>query len=192
MKVKKKKLLSEIPFLEDDLIFLRHPEEIDIPNWTSWFNDSKVTEQMNKGFFANSQRLQREFLSRGLEDEHTLQLAIVLKKGERLVGTIGLHKIDWIHRTADISILIGSKEARGKGIGKRSIDLIVGHAFLKLNLRKLTAGMWSINKGSEKIFKNCGFKLEGKLKKQFFYKNRYVDSLYFAIHKNDWLSNIKK
>jgi len=192
MKNKKKNLLLEISFLEDEIISLRHPEEIDIPEWTSWFNNPEVTEQMNKGFFPNSLSTQKEFLSTGLKDNHTLQLAVVLKKEKNLVGTIGLHKIDWIHRTADVSILIGSNEARGKGIGKRCINLVVEHAFNKLNLRKLTAGMWSVNTRSERIFKNCGFKFEGKLKKEFFYKNKYIDSLHYAIHKSEWTSNFKK
>ena len=52
--------------------------------------------------------------------------------------------------------------------------------------------MWSINKGSERIFKDCGFKFEGKLKKQFFYKHEYIDSLHYAIHKNEWTSNFMK
>ena len=63
MKNKKKNLLLEISFLEDEIISLRHPEEIDIPEWTSWFNNPEVTEQMNKGFFPNSLSTQKEFLS---------------------------------------------------------------------------------------------------------------------------------
>ena len=105
---------------------------------------------MNKGYFPVSAEDQEQRLqSRSNAD---IQLAIVERESDDLIGAIGIHKISWVHRTADISIIIGDKKKRGKGYGKEAIGIAVGHCFKKLNLRKLTAGMWSTNVSSEKSF----------------------------------------
>ena len=138
--------------LENEIILLRAFEEKDLEKWTSWFNDRETTLFMNKRVFPNTLVQQKKHLDNSKVDKNNLQFAIVLKDEEKsLIGSIGIHKIDWVHRTGDISILIGEKIGLGKGIGKEAIKILVNHAFLKMNLKKITAGMWSENIGSKKI-----------------------------------------
>lgn len=174
-------------FLEHELIYLRPFRESDIPVWTTWFNDAEVTHRMNKGYFPNTEALQRKHLEGVTQSDSDLQLAILLKEGEQLIGAIGLHKINWIHRTADISIVIGETEHWGKGYGAIAVQLLVRHAFEKLNLRKLTAGMWSCNSGSEACFQHNGFRIEGRRKEQFHFENGYADELSYGLLRSEWL-----
>lgn len=176
--------------LEDDLILLRPFEEEDLKKWTSWFNDRNVTNQMNKGVFPNTLAQQRNRLNALKADKHNIQFAIVLKgKPPALVGSIGIHGIDWVHRTATISVLIGEEEGRGKGIGKKSISCVVNHAFNKMNLRKITGGMWSVNVACEEAFIANGFVLEGVRKEQYHSDDGYIDALEYGLLKRSWLSN---
>ena len=123
--------------LENEIILLRAFEEKDLEKWTSWFNDRETTLFMNKRVFPNTLAQQKKHLDNSKVDKNNLQFAIVLKDEEKsLIGSIGIHKIDWVHRTGDISILIGEKIGLGKGIGKEAIKILVNHAFLKMNLRK--------------------------------------------------------
>ena len=176
--------------LEDKIILLRPFEEGDLTRWVSWFNDKSITLYMNKGIFPHTLAQQKNHLKSIKIDKQNLQLAIVLKtKQPILIGSIGLHNIDWVHRTADISILIGEQEGRGKGIGKKAINILVNHAFKKMNLRKLTAGMWSKNIASKKSFEANGFILEGTRREQYFSDGEYLDSLEYGLLKNNWLKD---
>tara|TARA_B100000029_G_scaffold507051_1_gene590927 strand:+ start:24 stop:590 length:567 start_codon:yes stop_codon:yes gene_type:complete len=173
--------------LESENIILRPFEEKDLEKWTSWFNDKNTTLYMNKRVFPNTLAQQEAHLKNSKVDKNNLQFAIVLKnKEESLVGSIGIHKIDWVHRTGDISILIGEDIGLGKGIGKQAIKILVEHAFVKMNLRKVTAGMWSNNIGSKKAFEANGFILEGTRRNQYDANNQLHDCLDYGILKEEW------
>lgn len=173
-------------FLEGERIYLRPFGKADIPIWYNWFNSPEVTEHMYKGAFPNTEAAQEEYLQYLSKSKNDVQLAIVLKEKNVLVGIVGIHKIDWIHRRGDISIVIGDRSHQGEGIATDAISLMVEHAFTKLNLHKLTAGMSSKNKGSTGCFKKNGFVDEGTLRKQFFYKGSYVDELVMGLLREDW------
>lgn len=57
-----------------------------------------------------------------------------------------------------------------------SIKMLSEHAFNKLNLRKLKAGMWKSNIASRLAFEKNGFKKEAILKKEFEINGKYIDS----------------
>jgi len=173
-------------FLEGKKIGLRPLTKSDVPVWHAWFNDPLVTENMNKGFFASTETAQEEFLSQLAKSRSDLQLGIVLRSSKALVGTVGLHKIDWLHRRGDISIVVGDRSSWGKGLATEAVALVVRHAFLKLNLGKLTAGMWSTNKGSRRCFESNGFVLEGTRRAQFHCGGRYVDEWLLGLLREDW------
>jgi [ribosomal protein S5]-alanine N-acetyltransferase len=178
-------------FLESEKIYLRAFTMEDIPIWYTWFNDPAVTEHVNKGFFPNTAELQEGYFHAISKSDNDVQLAVVLKENDLLVGIIGIHKIDWLHRRGDISVFIGDKAQWGKGIATEAISLAVKHAFLKLNLRKVTAGMWSSNIGCKRSFEKNYFALEGTLKKQFFCKGSYVDEYRMGLFKEEWESRAK-
>jgi RimJ/RimL family protein N-acetyltransferase len=173
-------------FLSGQLINLRVFTKSDIAVWSTWFNDSGVTERMNKGAFPNTESLQEEIFNALSRSKADVQLAIVLKENDALIGIVGIHKIDWIHRRGDISIVIGESEHRGKGIATEAVSLIVEHGFTKLNLHKLTAGVWSSNLSSRRCFEKNRFVLEGKLKEQFWYKDSYVDEYRLGLLRRVW------
>lgn len=178
-------------FLEGKKIYLRDFAKADIPVWFEWFNNSIVTEHMNKGVYPNSKTAQEEYFENISRSKNDIQFAINLKEKDLLVGTIGIHKIDWLHRRGDISVFIGDKAQWGKGLATEAISLVIKHAFTKLNLRKITAGMWSSNAGCKRGFEKNGFTLEGTLKKQFFYKGSYVDEYRMGLFREDWDSKVE-
>jgi len=173
-------------FISGKTLYLRALTRKDIPVWFDWFNASTVTDHMNKGAFPNTESLQENFFNDLSRSNTDIQLAIAVKENDALVGVVGIHKIDWIHRHGDISIVVGEKEYWGKGIASEAISLIVKHAFLKLNLYKLTAGMWSSNASSKRCFEKNGFVLEGTLKEQFWYKDSYVDEYRLGLLRRTW------
>jgi [ribosomal protein S5]-alanine N-acetyltransferase len=175
-------------FLDGKKIYLRAFTREDLPVWFDWFNEPSVTEHVNKGFFPNTSELQESYFHTISKSVNDVQLAVVLKENDLLVGIVGIHKINWIHRTGDISVFIGNKTQWRKGVATDAVSLVITHAFTKLNLRKLTAGMWSSNIGCKRCFEKNGFVLEGTLKKQFFYKGSYVNEYRMCLFGEDWES----
>jgi RimJ/RimL family protein N-acetyltransferase len=63
---------------------------------------------------------------------------------------------------------------------------MVAHAFEKLNLHKVTAGMWASNVGSRRAFEKNGFRLEGTLRESFWAGDRFVDEWRLGLLRSEW------
>ena len=48
----------------------------------------------------------------------------LIKKSDKLVGTIGIHNIDWIHRRGSISLLIGNRDYWGQNLGAEAVEML--------------------------------------------------------------------
>src|SRR4030042_3787654 len=105
-------------FIKGKKIYLRLFKESDIRKWYKWFNDEEATCWMDKRRFPNTPEKQKEFLKRINNSDTDIQLAIINRKNDVLIGTVGLHKIDIVHRNADISIIIGERTYHGRKLGK--------------------------------------------------------------------------
>lgn len=179
------KKLNE-PFLIGKKVYLRLHNNSDIPLWYEWFNDQDVVRFSVHGCFPNTRARQLRFFRDMYCSKDSFQLAIVDIKNGVLIGTVGLHKIDLINRNADISIIVGNKKYWGKGNGRESVELVLKHAFDKLNLHKVSAGMAEDNIASFKLFNSLGFRQEGRLKEQNFANGKYQNIIKLGLLKKHW------
>ena len=111
------------------------------------------------------------------KSKNNFLFGIFLKENNEHIGNIKIGNINSFHRFADLGIMIGKKELWGKGYATEAIKLATRFAFRKLNLHKLTAGMYAPNKGSHKAFLKCGYVDAGRLRKHRSFNKRYVDNL---------------
>lgn len=174
-------------FIDGGKVYLRPFKESDIKKWYRWFNDEEVTYGMDKRRFPNTPEKQFEFFKKITKSDSDIQLAIVYKKNGELIGTVGIHQIDFVNRNADISIVIGEKKYWQKGLGRESVLLIINHAFNMLNLHKVTSGMVADNIGSLKLFLSLGFKKEGLYKEQIFLRGKYRDTIKLGLLRRDFV-----
>jgi RimJ/RimL family protein N-acetyltransferase len=177
---------SKISFIDGKKIFLRQYAAKDIDVWYNWFNDADVVKLMDQRRWPNTKEKQKQYLERMSVSSSDMQLAIIYKSNDTLIGTVGLHGIDAINRNADISVIIGDKKYWGKGLAKEAVGLLIHHAFAMLNLHKLTAGFVSGNTSSEKLFKSFGFKKEALLREQVYLDGKYHDIIRMGLLKKDY------
>ena len=173
--------LLENNFLRGKNLHLRELRMSDVKeNYYRWMNDPETTEFLESRFFPNSLEKIKEFVE-SVSDGNNPFFAIIANEGNCHIGNIKLGPINWIHRFADVALLIGEKDYRGKGFATESIRLITDYAFNDLNLHKLTAGCYAANTGSLKAFQKAGFSVEGVRKDHYFHKSTYVDSIMLGI-----------
>ena len=99
----------------------------------------------------------------------------------KLIGHVGLYKIDTVAKKAEDGILIADDNSRGKGYGTLCTSVMVAYAFDTLNLHKVTAEVLSENIASASMFKKCGFKVDGLLRDDCFKNGRYYDVLVMSV-----------
>ena len=112
-------------------------------------------------------------------------LVIEDRKTNKLIGHVGLYKIDQVAKKTEYGILIADDESRGKGYGAKATRLMVDYAFKELGMHKVTAEVLSENLPSISMFKKCGFDVDGCLRDDVFKNGRYYDVLCMSILNND-------
>lgn len=78
------------------------------------------------------------------------------------VGICQLETIDWVHRNAELRILIGNPDYRGRGLGSEAIRLLCEFGFNDLNLHRIHLQVFAKDTGAIVAHEELGFKEDGK------------------------------
>lgn len=174
-------------FLKGEKISLRSLKKEDLHGpYFDWLNDQDVTRFMESGKFPNSEENMMNFYNNIVNSRDNILLAIVTNHENKHIGNIKLGSINWIHRRAEIGIMIGDKTEQGKGYAAEAIKLLLDHAFSKLNLRKIILGVISENTAAVKLYQKIGFKTEGTAREEMYYDGKYHDMIYMGILKCEY------
>ena len=148
---------------------------IEKTNWYKWFNDSEITKNMQKHYFPNTMNLQKLFFKNEIENNpNKLQLGILHKESQFLIGAVSLNDIDFINKLCEISIIIGEKKYHSLDFFVESCELIINHGFNTLGLNRIYSG--SFSKDIDNLFcKLLSFESEGILKQAVFKDGKFHD-----------------
>jgi [ribosomal protein S5]-alanine N-acetyltransferase len=175
-------------FLVGERVYLRALEREDLTgDYFSWLNDFEVTKNLASGTFPNNMQAMEAYYNAKQGSTSDVMLGIVLFEGDRLIGTVKLGFINWIHRTAELGIMIGDKSYWGKGYFPEVTKLMFGYAFRRLNLNKVNAGVAS-NAPHVELCDRLGFQTEGLVRSAAFIDGQYVDKILIGITREEYFA----
>jgi RimJ/RimL family protein N-acetyltransferase len=148
--------------------------------YAGWLNDPKVNQYLEIRFVTQDIGSVRAFVASALASEQVLFIGIHSHDLGRHVGNIKLGPIDRRHGLGEVGIMIGDRQAWGRGIGSEAIRCIADIAKHELGLRKLTAGCYASNVGSTRAFQKAGFHVEGLRSQHFLLEGRPEDLILMA------------
>ena len=162
-------LLLDIPTsLESERLIIRAPRLDDGPlmnqavcesleelkPWMIWAQTAPTLEQS----MVQIRKSHIEFLSR--ED---LQLLLFCKETNQLVGSSGLHRIDWDVKKFEIGYWVHSSFAK-QGYITEAVNAITNFAIEQLQANRIEIRCDEKNVPSARVAKRCSFTLEGILR----------------------------
>ena len=166
-------------------IRLRALERADIPRFVKWFNDPEVREHLAM-YRPLSLAQEEKWFERHAElDPADHVFAIETLEGEH-IGNVGLHRVDWKDRHAELGIVIGEKEYWSQGYGTDTILTLLAYAFETLNLHRVFLRVDADNLRGIRCYEKCGFQREGTLREVVFRDGAYKDQHLMAVlaHRN--------
>lgn len=172
-------------FLSGKKVNLRPLSKEDVPTITRWVNDPEVRDFVSMAFPQNEKN-EEGWIDKLYSNEKQIVLAIETKDG-KLIGSMGIHDINWINRNATTGALIGEKEYWGKGFGTDAKMYLLDYAFNTLGLFKICSNVVTYNKRSLQYSLHCGYKIEGRRKKHIFKHGRFWTLIELGLFKEDWL-----
>ena len=177
---------ERVVFLNGPGIYLRPPDESDLPHFVRWMNDPEVRiylQNQTPMMLLAEKEWFGELPKRMKTD---VILVLVDKTNDKPVGTFGVHGIDHRNGTATTGACIGEKEYWSKGFGTRAKMLILKHAFHTLNLRKIYSRVFDFNERSQRYSKKCGYIEEAILKEDVFIDGSYHDLHFLSVYRTNW------
>jgi RimJ/RimL family protein N-acetyltransferase len=153
-----------------------------------WINDPQTRPFIGSGSIPVSAEREKQFFEE-TEDRkfpRNIIMGIVVKATGKMIGTMGLHDINWIDRSATTGALIGDKTNRSRGYGTEAKELLLEYAFNTLNLHRINSQALSYNDASRRYSEKCGYRLEGRLRQAIYKNGRYHDLIQLGLLKSDW------
>jgi len=89
-------------------------------------------------------------------------------------------------RSTDMTIIIGEKDAWGKGYGTEVGRLLLDYAFNRLGFHRISIGVVGFNKKALKFWESLGFKKEGVERDAHYYDNEYSDGVMMSILEDEF------
>lgn len=161
-------------------------KEENLPIYRRWIDDPEVADFLASMDFPVSLAEERQWFERAtVSGARELNLTIETKQGKP-IGNISLMDIHCVNRNAQLGIVIGEKQYWGKGYGEDAIRALLSFAFGSMGLNKVELKLNENNKRALSCYRKCGFKPEGRKRKQLFYRGEYCDELIMGILKRDW------
>jgi len=149
-------------------------------------NDPDVTEYLMRSM-PIGEREEEEWLDNLHHRTQDITLAIIDVDGKKLIGSIGLHMINWQHRNATTGTVIGEKECWGKGYGTEAKMLLLDVAFNTLDLFGVLSRVHAVNGRSLAYAKKCGYEEVGRIPLWSRLKNgQRCDEVLLAVTQEKW------
>lgn len=167
-------------------IYLRPAVPNDLDDYYTYLCDAEVTQ-----FTGSHQTFTKEATARWLEkistpDEGRVDLMIITKDTDQLVGEVVVNEIDPINRSANIRIGITGGANRGKGYGTEALLLMLWHAFETLHLHRVELGVYDFNGRAIHVYEKIGFQREGVQRDLLFLNEEYHDCILMSMLEHEY------
>lgn len=173
--------------VERGRVRLRPIEEGDVDDILGWVNDPEVVGNLaafSGEPFTREQELAYVRAMRASESDRVY--SILAADDGRYLGQIGLHQIHWRSRVGRLSVVVARREEMGRGFGSAAIASLLDLAFADLGLHKVWLMVFEHNHRSRGIYARLGFRVEGRLREEYFHQDRWHTMVRMSLLASEW------
>jgi len=164
-------------------IIVRELRKSDAEDLQNNINDKNIVRFMTNIPHPYSKRDALNFfkkISRYRKTKKDAAFGIALKTTNKVIGGIGMHKIDKGNNNVELGYWLG-KKYWGREIATEAVGLVLDLVFKKWKFHRVYANTFHKNIASQKVLKKFGFKLEGRTREKWWRENQWHDVLNFGI-----------
>lgn len=174
--------------IRGEKVYLRAIEREDLPVLMRWRNLPEYRKHFREYRELNMDMQTNWYEKKVLGDPSTEMFAVCDNLSDELLGCCGLCYINWVHRNADLSLYIGKDECYidEDGIAEESCRLLFQYGFYQLGLQKIWSELYEFDYKKIDLYCNLGMRIDGVLRKQYYYDGKWWDSKMLSILAEDW------
>lgn len=172
-------------YYDGDRVALTTIEPQEEPLLRTWINDPEIwsTLGMRRPINEPQEKVHIEKFNANPTD---MIFGVYVKDDCKLIGTIGLHRIDATCRRAVLGIMIGDKAYQNNGYGTEAIELVMRYGFMELNLHRILLHVFARNDRAVHVYEKVGFIEEGRLRDHVWRHGQWCDVYVYGILESEW------
>jgi len=147
-----------------------------------WYDDEKKKKRFKKNFFKD---WSEDYFNINKPEEG--QCFWIVYKGEK-IGQVNYNEIDKKNKKVELDIIIGSQKRLGKGLGTDALKILIEHLFNSFDINKIVISARANNPRAIKAYQKVGFKKEGLLREEDYFKDKFIDCIRFGLLRKDFRS----
>jgi len=159
-----------------------------IPLYTVWRNDFSTAKTLDKLPRPIAQEERSAWFEKAIVDSSSVQFTIYEQPDIRPIGLGNLHDLDLQHGTAELGIIIGEADARGKGYGTEATRLLLDYAFTAVGLHNVMLRVYAFNLAGIRAYEKAGFQVIGRRRESHLMAGRRWDEIFMECLANDFQS----
>ncbi len=169
------------PTLFTNRLELRQFTKADLNDYYLIRSDAKVMAALDKNpnSFLETEALM-ETMQKRIEENLAIDWVICFKENKKLIGYIGFHNIDTIHKRAEIGYALFF-DFHQKGIMNEVIKAVINYGFSIINLHSIMANTNPVNTASQNILLTNNFVKEAHFKEDFYFNGSFTDTYIFSL-----------
>lgn len=158
------KLNSPIINISGEKISLGPLSKSYLPIYTKWINDFETNSYLAKFVKPITSENEEDWYTTVNKAEDSINFTVFDSQTKKPIGTVGLFRIDHVHKTAELGIMIGDKNYWSKGYGTETVRVMTDYGVTCLGLHNIMLRVYSYNPRAVKAYQNAGFKIVGRLR----------------------------
>lgn len=177
---------DEFPYLESNRLIYRELSVDDANDHFLIESDEKVAKYMDKEIVKSvgDSKKNIEKLISEYNNKNAIEWVIVDKGTKKYIGSIGYWKIIPEHFRAEIGYCL-HPNYWGKGLMQEAMQEIISFGFEVLKLHSIEANVNPENYNSLKLLEKMGFKREGYFRENFYFSNKFIDTITYSLLEKD-------
>jgi len=177
---------SETPLLKTQRLVLRPVRMTDAEALLPIFCDGETMRYWAHGPVGTIAEM-RSIITRNLPPQNRAEGSFVITRdGGQAMGCVNFYN----ERDAISGLgYILDKILWGQGYVAEAVTAAVNHGFARLKLHRIWLEIDPRNQASMRVAEKCGFAREGTARKSFFLNGQYLDSVFYAMLRADWLKS---
>jgi len=170
-------------FKKKGKVTLRPVEESDLEFLQELVQHKNVRDTIGRPPIPINKEEEKEHIEKVSSNDDAAYLLIEFK-GEN-AGTISLHGLETKYRKGEFGISI-HPDYHNKGIGTKSVQMIVEYGFETQNLHKIRGGHLENNKASKRVMEKAGLQKEGRERDYKYVNGEWKDVVWMSILEDEW------
>lgn len=170
------------------MLRLREIEKRDIEIINAWRSDKALIDKLGEPFRYINSAVDEQWFDNYMKNRSQTVRCAIVNEDDAIIGLINLYSLNSINQSAVLSIMIGNKEYRGKGVGTFAVNEMLNHAFNNLNLNRVELTVLKSNEVAQRLYEKSGFVKEGTIRQCCYKNGRFEDMYLYSVLKDEWNS----